>query len=173
MSDILANEFSEINSVLLQNEPLRNRVITLIENQPIAGKVTEGIPRLEAFRAIMVDLVNGNLNLNEAIQKTQIDLSPQSSAHGNNIRVFPANWDERLVRTQLSRFYNQAVMEQLLEEGETQCFVPHSSEERADSDCSSTSRLKFLSSIFVVYGIIVSYPERIPTCVDQNLSPYT
>ena len=41
------------------------------------------------------------------------------------------------MRTQFSRFYNQAVLEELRARGETECFVAHSSAEASDSPCST------------------------------------
>jgi hypothetical protein len=124
MSDILASDFTEVLTVFSQNDELRNAALALIANQPMPGKVTEGEERLEEFRVILTDLVNGQIDLTEAYERTSVDLPRQASPHSGNNRVFPDGWEERLVRTQLSRFYNQAVMEKLLSEGENECFVP-------------------------------------------------
>jgi hypothetical protein len=137
MPDILANDFTEISSVLSQNDELRSRVLALIGNQPMAAKVTEGGDRLEKFRIILTDLVNNRISLTEAFGRTEVELSRQTSVHGGNNKVFADGWAERQVRTQFSRFYNQAVMEKLQTEGETQCFVPHSSAEDFNSPCST------------------------------------
>lgn len=137
MSETLASEFSEILPVLLQSVELRSTVLNLIDNEPVAGKVTEGDDRLEKFRQIPQDLVNNQITLQESFIRVQNDLPRRTSFHDGNNRVFADGWEERLVRTQLSRFYNQAVMEKLIAEGETQCFVPHSSSEDPTSPCSS------------------------------------
>jgi len=136
MSDLYANDFTEISSVLSANTELRKAVLDLIDDQPIAGKVMEGGDRLEKFRAIMKELVQGEIDLPEAYHRTEIDLPRHTSIHSSSNRVFCQNWAERHVRTQFSRFYNQAVMEKLLAEGHTQCFVPHSSIEDPGSPCS-------------------------------------
>lgn len=136
MPEMLANDFAGISAALSQDDVLRNQVLVLIAHQPMAGKVTEGGDRLERFRVILSDLVNGYIDLEKAFLRTYDELPRETSPHDGNNRVFAASWEERLVRTQFSRFYNQAVMEKLLAEGETQCFVPHSSAEKADSPCS-------------------------------------
>lgn len=136
MSEELANDFTEILAVFSRNDALRSAALALIANQPMAGKVTEGGDRLERFRAILTDLINGRTDMVGAIRKTEVELSRQTSLYSGSNQVFAANWEERLVRTQLSRFYNQAVMEKLLAEGETECFVPHSPAEDSDSKCS-------------------------------------
>lgn len=136
MAEVYAQDFHGIAAVLAQNSELRVRVLLLIEVQPMPGKVTEGGDRMARFRAILVDLVNGQIDLQRAIHRTQAELPRQMSLHSSNNRVFCQDWDERLVRTQLSRFYNQAVMEKLLEDGETMCHVPHSAAEQSDSKCS-------------------------------------
>jgi hypothetical protein len=136
MSEILANDFTEVLSVLSQNDELQSAVLALIIDQPMPGKVTEGEGRLEEFRVILTHLVKGQINLAEARAQTSVKLSRQASLHNGNNRVFPDGWESRLVHTQISRFYNQAVMEKLLSDGKTQCFVPHSSAEAPDSPCS-------------------------------------
>ena len=58
MAETLANDFNEILPVLLQNDGLRSAVLRLIDNEPVAGKVTEGGNRLAQFRQILKDLTN-------------------------------------------------------------------------------------------------------------------
>jgi hypothetical protein len=136
MSIIWANEFGEISTVLAERTDLRFAVLALISEQPIPGKVTEGGDRLSRFREIMKALVAGTIGLSEAHRGTEIQLPRLGSIYGSNNRVFASGWAERLVRTQYSRFYNQAVMEQLLGEGAVSCFIPHSSAEDSGSRCS-------------------------------------
>jgi hypothetical protein len=126
MTSRYAEDFTEIPTVLNQNPGLRAEMLALIRDQPMPGKVTEGGARLEDFREILTDLARGDIDLSRAIWRTEAELPQQASPHQHNNRVSPTGWAERLVRTQYSRFYNQAVMEQLLARGETQCFVPHS-----------------------------------------------
>jgi len=135
-SEVLANDFTEIISALSENDRLRNSVVQLISNEPAPGKVTEGTGRLDKLRGILIDLVNSQINFTEAYERTQLELARELSPYSSNNKVFAQNWYRRLIDTQLSRFYNQAVMEQLIAEGETECFVPHSSAEASDSKCS-------------------------------------
>lgn len=136
MPELYANDFTEIPVVLSQNEGLRRAMLDLIDNQPMPGKVTEGGNRLTRFRGVLKELTAGRIDLPEAYRLTKTELPRDASIHSHNNRVFPANWGERLVRTQFSRFYNQTVMEKLLADGHTRCFVPHSSAEAPDSPCS-------------------------------------
>lgn len=136
MPQIYAQEFQEIPATLTANAELRNSVLALIDTQPMAGKVTEGGDRLVRSREILKELVRGEITLPEAYRRTERDLPRSGSIHAQNNRVFPHDWAERQVRTQVSRFYNQGVMEQLLALGETECFVPHSSQEDRGSRCS-------------------------------------
>lgn len=149
MSDLFANDFTEILNTLSQNQDLLDKVNILITNEPITGKAIQGEDRLIKFRDIFKDLVSNKISLDEAYQKTKIELPRSTSAHSQNNRVFASGWSERLVRIQLSRFYNQAVMEKLIDEGEELCFVPHSTAEKSNSPCSihlagKTSDLKTL-----------------------------
>lgn len=132
----LANDFTEILPTLSQNKDLFQEVYTLIKNRPILGKVIEESDRLETFRDILKDLVANKINLNEAYERTEVELPRHKSKHSHNNKVFAKGWAERLVRIQLSRFYNQTVMEKLIAEGHEQCYVPHSTEENPSSPCS-------------------------------------
>ena len=136
MNKVYAQEFSEIPQTLLVNSDLRDSIIKLIEEQPIAGKVTEGGDRLIRFKEILKKLVSGEIGLLEAYYQTDNNIPRHTSIHNGNNRVFPTGWAERLVRTQYSRFYNQAVLKQLIDEGQSECIVPHSSEEERSSKCS-------------------------------------
>jgi len=104
--------------------------------QDMPGKATEGGDRLDQFRAILVELIQGRVSLVQAVMLVQQRLPREQSTHSANNRVFPFGWEERLVRTQFSRLYNQAVLEHLIAIGETHCFVAHSSDEAPESACS-------------------------------------
>lgn len=136
MTEEYANDFTEIPQTLEANSALRVAVVAVVEREAMPGKATEGSDRLERFRRILIDLVNGRLSLEGAYERTEQELSRDTSPHRDDNRVFAAGWAERLVRTQLSRCYNQAVMEKLLSEGATMCFVPHSSAEDPGTACS-------------------------------------
>jgi hypothetical protein len=136
MSQLYARDFSEISRALVLNEALRDLALELIENQPIAGKVTEGGTRLKDFREILKPLIKNEISLTEAYLLTQRALAPMTSAHAGNKKVFTSDWAERLVRIQYSRFYNQAVLEQIISKGHSKCFVEHSSTENVTSNCS-------------------------------------
>ncbi len=136
MSRVYAKEFSEIPQTLLLNNDLRGSVIKLVDEQPMAGKVTEGGNRLIRFREILKKFVAGELGLIEACHSTSAEIPRHLSIHSANNLVFPSRWEERLVRTQYSRFYNQAVLEQLIAEEQIECFIHHSSEEDPSSNCS-------------------------------------
>ena len=137
MSKQFADNFFEIPMALAANDELRQAVIALIQSEPMPGKGLEDSSgsRLEAFRSILTDLANGEIKLVVACQQTEERLPRYTSPHRSNNRVFPSGWAERLVRTQFSRFYNQAVLAQLQEEGEEMCFVPHSDEQNPSSAC--------------------------------------
>ncbi len=136
MINLYANDFSEILDVLKKNELLRKRVLNLIESGNIIGKSTEGGDRLEKFRIILKQLVEEIIkDISEAYVNVEKLLPRNASSFASNNSVFSDDWAERLVRTQLSRFYNQAVMEELLEKKEIKCFVSHSKSENIDTNC--------------------------------------
>lgn len=131
-----AEDFDQILVTLAANQPLRQAVVGLIQSEPMPGKVTEGDTRLDRFRPVLVELANGNLDLDTAYRRTEETLARVESQYAHDNRVFAQDWGERLVRTQLSRCYNQAVMEELLSRGETRCHVPRSQAEKPSTPCS-------------------------------------
>jgi hypothetical protein len=130
-----ANDFFEIPSTLASNKDLRDAVIHLIDAASMPGKVLEGGNRIDLFRTILVNLALDKISLTEAYQRTMRESPRSSSPYSASNRVFSRGWAERQVRTQFSRFYNQAVLEQLRAAGIEMCFVPHSSTEKPDSSC--------------------------------------
>lgn len=130
-----ARDFYDIPTVLLSNEELRDSVLALIESEPMPGKATEGDGRLDEFRGVLHQIVSGEVALEGAYSYVEERIPRASSPHSPNNKVFPLGWGERLVRTQLSRCYNQAVLQSLVEQGETECYVPHSEHEATDSSC--------------------------------------
>lgn len=133
--DNFAEDYYEIPQALELNDDLRVAMIELIAADSIYGKVLEGGNRLSIFQSILTDLADGQVDQDAAIRRTSLELPRAASPHRASNRVFSSGWEERLVRTQLSRFYNQAVLEWLQENAETQCWVPHSTAEASASPC--------------------------------------
>lgn len=132
---VYAQNFYEIPRALQANEVLRGRMLKLIKSDPIPGKVLEGGTRCAAFRDILADYTNGIIGLDESAYQVEDRLPRSTSIYSANNRVFSRRWSERLVRTQVSRFYNQAVLLELQSQGQSHCFVPHSAYEDSDSPC--------------------------------------
>lgn len=130
-----AQHFYEIPEVVEQNDELRNRILELISNEPIPGKVTEGGTRVQSTRNILTRFFEGEVSVEESIDLVSEEIPRRESQYSHDNRVFPDNWDERLIRTQISRFYNQAVLESLAERGQEECFIPSSDYEDLDSPC--------------------------------------
>lgn len=131
-----ASEFKDIPAAIKVNDDVRLYMINLIQGAPLLGKIVEGGNRLDVFRQILVDFANGRLDFAAAYRETENQLPRHVSIYAHDNRVFAHGWAERLVRTQVSRFYNQAVMELALGRGESQCFVPPSTAEQSSSPCS-------------------------------------
>jgi hypothetical protein len=108
MSGTYAEDFGEIPQALAANEELRKATLQLVTTASIHAKVVEGQGRLDALREIMRQLVNGAIDVQGAIRETEAKLPRRSSTYAGDNRVFPNGWAERLVRTQLSRYYVSA-----------------------------------------------------------------
>lgn len=130
-----AQDFYEIQDAVSENSNLRNDILELIGSKPIHGKAFEGGDRKRSFRDILKRFFNGDIGLEESYMAVSSELPRRESAHAGNNRVFPSGWEERLVRMQASRFYNQAVLMRLIEQGEQRCFIPHSPNEDMDTPC--------------------------------------
>lgn len=122
MTDLYANDFSQIPTALAKNDRLRRRVVALVAAEPVVGKSTQEPSRLAELREILRELTLGEYN----IRRVEVRLPPHTSRHGHDRRVFARGWAERLVRTQYSRFYNQAVL------------VPRSPSQDHSTNCSRT-----------------------------------
>lgn len=136
MTVTYAKDFYEIHDALKNNAELTRKTLDLIQNEPISGKVTTGGSRLDDFREILIDFFDQKIDLNTAIIETERKLPRNQSMYSANSQVFPSGWAERLVRTQVSRFYNQAVLELIIESGSDDCFIEHSTNEQGSSKCS-------------------------------------
>lgn len=132
-----ARHFWEIPAALVADSALRARFLQLAASDTIPGKVLEGGRRLADFRAGLAAFGNGAITLDGLVARCERDLPRSASPHAANNRVFPDGWAERIVRTQVSRFYNQGVLELVLEGGGTRVAVEHSPDEAGDSRCTT------------------------------------
>lgn len=131
-----ANEFNEILPFLTNNLELRQKVVELIQTRPIPGKSIEEDARVHKFRGILIEMIEGGISsLEKSYEKVESTLPRNESKYFNDNKVFASGWSERLVRTQLSRFYNQAILEELKCSGEDECFVPASSSRNLSTRC--------------------------------------
>lgn len=131
-----AKDFSEISESLNNNPSVKSKVLNLVQSEPIAGEVITEDYRLNNFREILLNFFNLKNDFNTAVTETEKRLSRNESMYSNDNRVFAKGWSERLVRTQISRFYNQAVLESIIEGGSDECFIEHSANEQDSSQCS-------------------------------------
>jgi hypothetical protein len=154
-----AKEFSEIIETIKSNSQLLKRIVSLIATESIPGKVLEGEGRLDSFKVILSDYFEGKYSINETISEVEFRLARQYSAYENDNRVFAKGWAERLTRTQVSRFYNQAVLSEIIEDGGTECFVAHSSSEGADSKCSQQLAGSRHSASVLLDRLVSSYRD--------------
>lgn len=136
MRNSFAEEFNEIIDTLMINNDLKTKVRGLIDDKQIDGKVLEGGERENHFKSILIGLIEGNYDLNDSFRLVEQNIPVRSSIHSGNRRVFSDGWAKRLVKTNLSKFYNQAVLLTILSNNEQECFVPHSSDESHNSPCS-------------------------------------
>jgi len=132
-----ANQFSEILSCVSANDIIKQKMLEIISSASFPGKVTEEDERAQELRAILEEVTDGRITtLPDAYSEVSTRLPRTNSRYSLNNSVFASGWEERLIRTQLSRFYNQAVLITLKENGQSECFIPHSTEEDSGTQCS-------------------------------------
>jgi hypothetical protein len=136
---VWAHAFHDIPMTLTRRPDLRARMRVLLTgdmpNMVTDGDVAPGVSRLDLFRAILGEAIDGAITLDETIALTARGLARETSPHRASNRVFAHGWEDRLVRTHLSRLYSQAVLELLAEAGQSRCFVPHVDGEALDAPC--------------------------------------
>lgn len=131
-----AQHFYEIEETVANYDRLRQRAVSLVQDEPIPGKATEGGNRVDTFRDILVAFFEGELTFQGVKAEISKELPQRESPHSNDNRyTFSSGWEERLARTQISRFYNKAALGILSEEGHSKVFIPHSDHEDRDSQC--------------------------------------
>ena len=136
MNNNYASNFYEILPALRKNDEIKSIVMELIKTKLISGKVIEEQTRKKKFRRVLEDLVNGEIHtLKSGYNNVATNIPESTSKYEGNRRVFSRDWVERLVRTQLSRFYNQAILIFLIKSGAKECFIPHSPTEDVSSIC--------------------------------------
>ncbi len=139
MENIWAENFYEILPTISERSDLAQAMKNLIATELILGKSLEGqlghITREEKFKSILISLLNQQISLEDSFLSVESELGRIGSPYSSDNRVFAKGWGERLIRTQLSRFYNHAVLSHLISKNNNQCFIPHSTHEKAGSLC--------------------------------------
>lgn len=131
-----ASHFYEIPDALENNEIVRDRSLALIESEPIHAKAVEGGDRSSTFRDILRDFFVGDAGFDDARTRVSAELpSHQSPCAHDTSNTFNRQWEDRLVRSEGSRFYNHAVLLTLNERGDEACFVPESPHQDPGKKC--------------------------------------
>jgi|SRR5471030_2547595 len=154
-----ASDFYEIPEALSNNQSLKEHMLNLIASKGISGKVIEGGDRAKKFRSILSKLTTGELSLDQAIKAVDSELSRHTSIFADENKVFASGWSERLIRTQFSRFYNQAILESELSKGNPECYVPPSSQEKTSSQCSQLLAGRSHDVSYLLRLLVKSYED--------------
>jgi len=133
-----ARHYLEIPEAIRNNNALQSKIASLIPGRPIHGKRTQGGNREQAARDIMIDFFDCQIDYSDAYERVLQDLPKHESRHAGNRQVFSSDWHEAVVRMQAVRFYNHGAFLYLKDLGHSKCYIPHSSHEYADSDCTRT-----------------------------------
>jgi len=159
MRNDYAENFYEILDTLKIRIDLMEDVKNLIRTKNIVGKALEGGNRKEIFKDILILLVEGKIDLEESYNLVEEKIPRHTSPYRDNNRVFSDGWGERLVRTNLSKFYNQAILIKIVESGSSVCFIPHSAYENPDSECSRIAGSEYDAKV-LLDRLMQSYEEN-------------
>lgn len=136
MKNNWAENFYEIIKALRINKYLLENVKRLITTREIIGMSLADSSRKKLFKNILSDLSDGNIGLEESYNLLEYNNNQKLSVFCRPSTICANDWRERLIRINLSKFYNQAVLLYILNRGEKICFIPHSKYERCNQ-CSS------------------------------------
>lgn len=153
-----ASEYNGILETIANNQNIRDRMIDNIKAAKFSGKIFEGGNREEKIRSIFTKLFQLSLTEIQAKNEIETQLERLSSPYRGNSRVFSRDWVEKNFRTQLSRFYNQAVLESLKENHAKECYVHHSTTE-SSSKCIHVYAGKNHPVNELLTNLIASYNE--------------
>ena len=82
----------------------------------------------EKFREILRDFFAKKIDLNQAVIRACTEIVPP-----NTYKII-ARWQERAIRSEISKIFTLGYGDYLLSIGETECFIPHTDLEKYD-DC--------------------------------------
>lgn len=143
MDTIWANNFFEIIPTLNKRPDILKIMSQLITSNNILGKSLEGGNRKSQFKDILLKAINNIISLDSSYSLVEQKLPPSTSIYTSNTRVFSKNWGERLIRTNLSIFYNYSVLTFILSHGQSKCIIPHSDYEDPNSKC-----IQYVSKVY-------------------------
>lgn len=131
-----ATHFYEIRDALENNDPVRSKSLELVGEEPITAKALEGGDREATFRTILTNFLSCEIGFEDAKHQVRTQLPPHESPHSRDrSHTFNRQWDDRLVRSEGSRFYNHAVLLTLEERGDETCFIPESEHQHQEKKC--------------------------------------
>ena len=123
-----ANDFTEIPIALAEMRPLRERVIALIQSEAIPESLVGHGGRTKVIRGVLEARARGLFSQHAAARELRLQFSDGEAPQG-------PDWAVRVLHPLFSSFYNQAVLEELIDRGIDECFVPATELEAADSPC--------------------------------------
>lgn len=130
-----AHHFYEIPDAVGDNNAVRDTSVRLIETESISAQAVDGGDRESVFKDILTAFLSGDIGFEKAKQQVTNKLPAHQSPHAHNSRVFNSQWEDRLVRSEGSRFYNHAVLLTLKERGDETCYVPESPHQDPTKKC--------------------------------------
>ena len=148
-----AKEFSEIKDCIVINKKIKQRMIKLINIKRIYGYVVEEENRERELKLILEKFCNNDeYLLNNGVTEIREKITRSESKYSNNNNVFRKTWENQLLKNQISRFYNQAVLEILHDEGDEKFFVYPSKDQDPSGKCS----IKFINKEWSINEILVN-----------------
>ncbi len=119
-----ANSFRDIPSIVDKgNLPF---ILKRLDAEPFTYVGCLSPICVEKFREILGDFFNKKIDLNGAVLRVQSEVTPPITYKQSK------RWQERAVRSEVSKIFTLGFGDYLLSIGETECFVPHTDLEQHD-----------------------------------------
>jgi hypothetical protein len=117
-TEVWATGHADLLETLVNRSELKRLMLHLIATERILEPELETPHRLGEFRRLLTAFLRDrSSDLTLVATRLESRLSPQDAVYRHSAGLFEPGWGARLLRRQLLRFYNQAVLRTLTDDG--------------------------------------------------------
>jgi hypothetical protein len=116
-SEVWATDHTDLLETLAQRSDLKRLMLHLIATERILEPELEAPQRVQEFRRLLTQLLRERDDVAWIASQLEERLSSRDAVYRQDAMLFEPGWAGRVVRRQLLRFYNQAVLMTLTDHG--------------------------------------------------------